>query len=90
VIYNTQVFEFSDVQKAKDAWYSFRDSLEAGGGSDIHLFRNVENPNRILATMWWDSAESCRQWAKQHEDEAMQRLGDVTTSMEPEFLWEEL
>ena len=89
VIYNTQVFEFSDPESAKEAWLSFRESLEAAGGSDIRVFRNIDNPNQALATMWWDSAESCRRWAREHESEAMEKLGGVTKSMEPEFLWEE-
>jgi heme-degrading monooxygenase HmoA len=89
VIYNTEVFEFSDVERAKEEWLSFRESLEAAGGSDIRMFRNVDNPNQVLATMWWESAEACRRWGSEHESEAMQKLGDVTRSMEPEFLWEE-
>jgi heme-degrading monooxygenase HmoA len=89
VIYNTEVFEFSDTERAKRAWLSFQESVEAAGGSDIRLFRNVDNPHQVLATMWWDSAESCRRWARDHEAEAMDKLGEFTTSMEPEFLWEE-
>jgi heme-degrading monooxygenase HmoA len=89
MIYNTEVFEFSDAEKAKEAWMSFRESLEGAGGSDMHVYRNVDNPNQVLATMWWDSAESCRRWAKEHETEAMDKLGSVTRSMEPEFLWQE-
>jgi hypothetical protein len=90
VIYNTQVFEFSDVEKAKENWLSFRESLEAAGGSDIRVFWNVDSPNQVLATMSWESAEACRSWGSAHEAEVMQQLGDVTRSMEPEFLWEEL
>jgi heme-degrading monooxygenase HmoA len=90
VIYNTEVFEFSDVERAKEAWLSFRQSLEAAGGSDIRIFRNVENPNQVLATMWWEKAEDCRQWAVEHSDEVMSAMGDVTKSMEPEYLWEEI
>ena len=46
----------------------------------MHVYRNVENPNQVLATMWWwDSAESCRHWAKDHEAEAMEKLGGVTS-----------
>jgi heme-degrading monooxygenase HmoA len=89
VIYNTEVFEFSDVEQAKEKWLSFRESLEAAGGSDIRMFRNVDNPNQVLATMSWESAEACRGWGSAHEAEVMQQLGDVTRSMEPEFLWEE-
>jgi heme-degrading monooxygenase HmoA len=89
MIYNTQVFEFSNAEQAKEAWLSFRESLEAAGGSEIRVFRNVDNPNQALATMWWDSAESCRRWAQEHESEAMEKLGGATKSMEPEFLWEE-
>ena len=89
MIYNTEVFEFSDPERAKEAWLGFRESLEASGGSDIRLFRNVDKPNQVLATMWWDSAESCRRWGREHEKEAMEALGGVTQAMEPEFLWEE-
>ena len=90
MIYNTQVFEFSDVGRAKEAWLSFRESLEAAGGSDIRVFRNVDNPNQVLATMWWTSAEACRSWGPEHETEVMSKLGDLTRSMEPELLWEEV
>jgi heme-degrading monooxygenase HmoA len=89
LIYNTQVFEFSDAERAKEARLTFRESLEASGGSEIRVFRNVDKPNQVLATMWWDSAEACRRWAEEHESDAMERLGGVTNSMEPEFLWEE-
>jgi heme-degrading monooxygenase HmoA len=89
MIFNTEVFEFSDPEKAKEAWLSFRQSLEAAGGSDIRLFRNVENPNQVMGTMWWDKAESCRRWGQEHEKEVMEALGTVTKSMEPEYLWEE-
>ena len=64
-------------------------SLEAGGGSDMHLFRNVDNPDQVLATMWWDTAEHCRAWAAEHGEEAFKVLGDVTKNAENEFLWEE-
>ena len=89
MIYNTEVFEFSDPEKAKEAWLGFRESLEAAGGSDIRVFRNVENPNQVLATMWWDSPDSCRKWGADHTDEVMEAMGSVTESMEPEYLWEE-
>jgi len=89
VIYNTEVFEFSDPQGAKEAWLSFKDSLEAGGGSDVRLFRNVDNPNQVLATMWWESTEACRSWGPAHEADVMEKLGPFTRSMDPEFLWAE-
>jgi heme-degrading monooxygenase HmoA len=89
MIFNTEVFEFSDPERAKEAWLGFRASLEAAGGSDIRVFRNVDKPNQVLATMWWDSADSCRRWAREHEQEAMEALGGITQSMEPEYLWEE-
>jgi heme-degrading monooxygenase HmoA len=89
VIYNTEVFEFSDPEKAKEVWETFRESMEAAGGSDIHVYRNVDNPNQVLATMWWDTAEHCRAWGAEHTDEVMQAMGDITTSGEPEYLWEE-
>lgn len=89
MIYNTEVFEFTDVDQAKEAWLTFRESLEAAGGSEIRLFRNVDSPNQVLTTMWWESAEACRRWGAEHETEAMEKLGGVTKSMEPEFLWEE-
>jgi heme-degrading monooxygenase HmoA len=90
VIYNTEVFEFTDVARATEAWLAFKESLEAAGGSDIRVFRNVENPNQVLATMWWDSPESCRRWASEHEEEVMKELGGITKAMEPEYLWEEI
>lgn len=90
MIYNTEVFEFSDVERAKEAYASFRESLEAAGGSDIRIFRNIEKPNQVLATMWWESADQCHQWAADHTDEVMKEMGDITKSMEPEYLWEEI
>jgi heme-degrading monooxygenase HmoA len=90
VIYNTEVFEFSDVERAKEAFQTFRESIEGAGGSDIQIFRNIEKPNQVLATMWWESPEQCRQWGAEHTDEVMQAMGDITTNMEPEYLWEEI
>jgi len=89
VIYNTEVFEFTDPEKAKEVWLTFKESLEAAGGSDIRVFRNVDNPNQVFATMWWTSAEACRAWGAEHTDEVMQRMGDITKAAESEQLWEE-
>ena len=90
MIFNTQVFEVKDAQKAKEAWLTFRDSLEAGGGSDIKVFTNVDNPKQVIATMWWESAEACRKWGRDNEEEVMKAVGDVVTGSEPEALWEEV
>jgi heme-degrading monooxygenase HmoA len=90
VIYNTEVFEVSDAAKAKDAWLTFKESLEAAGGSDVRVYRNVDNPSQILATMWWDTAEHCRAWGAEHGEEAFAALGDNIKDAQPEQLWEEV
>jgi hypothetical protein len=88
LIYNTQLFEFTDAQRAKEAWLSFESRLRPVDQTSACSGTSITRTT-ALATMWWDSAEACRRWAQEHESEAMEKLGGVTKSMEPEFLWEE-
>lgn len=90
MIYNTEVFEVSDVQRFKEAMESFRQSWEKAGGSDIRIFRNVDKPNQAFTSMWWETAEACRRWGAEHMEEVMKAAEGIVTSMEPEFLWEEI
>jgi heme-degrading monooxygenase HmoA len=69
---------------------SFRGSWEAAGGSDIRIFRNVDKPNQVFTSMWWGTAEACRRWGTEHYEEVMKAAEGIVTSMEPEFLWEEI
>jgi hypothetical protein len=48
VFFNTEVFEVSDADAFKEAMMGFRESLEASGGSDVRVFRNVEKPNQVF------------------------------------------
>ena len=89
MIFNTQVFEFSDPERAKAVWMTFKDSYEAAGGTDVHMYRDVDNPNRVLATMSWPSAEACRQWGAENEAKFMEQAGEITTNAEREDLWQE-
>jgi hypothetical protein len=89
VIYNTEVFEVTDAGRFKGVLDQLRASVEAVDGSDVRVFRNVDNPNQVFLAMWWPSAETCRTWAAEHTDEFMKAAEGVVTSMEPEFLWEE-
>jgi heme-degrading monooxygenase HmoA len=90
MIYNTETFDVSDADRFKEIVEGFRDSVEASGGSDLRFYRNVDNPNQVLATTWWSTAEACRSWAAQHGEEAFKKLGEVMTSADPEFLWDEI
>jgi heme-degrading monooxygenase HmoA len=90
VIYNTEVFEVSDVLRFKEAMESFRQSWEEAGGSDIRIFRNVDKPNQVFTSMWWETAEACRRWGAEHYEEVMKAAEGIVSSMEPEDLWEEV
>ena len=89
MFFNTEVFEVSDADAFKEAMMGFRESLEASGGSDVRVFRNVEKPNQVFTTMWWPSVEACHQWAAENGEQVMKAAQGIVTSMEPEFLWEE-
>jgi hypothetical protein len=88
MIYNTETFEVSDVARFRDAMDSLRALLIEAGGTDIRLFRNVDEPNRVLASMWWPNAESCRAFARDHEEEFGGTVGPLIASHQPEDLWE--
>jgi heme-degrading monooxygenase HmoA len=90
VYFNTEVFEVSDAERFKEVMMSFRESLEAAGGKDVRVFRNVEKPNQVFSTMWWPSVDACHGWAAAHGEEVMKASRGIVTSMDPEFLWEEL
>jgi heme-degrading monooxygenase HmoA len=90
VFFNTEVFEVSDVDRFKEVMMSFRESLEASGGSEVRVFRNVDKPNQVFSTMWWPSVEACHTWARENGEEVMKAAEGIVTNMEPEFLWEEL
>jgi heme-degrading monooxygenase HmoA len=90
VYYNTEVFEVSDPERFKEVIMSFRESLEADGGSDVRVFRKVDNPSQVFSTMWWPSVEACHGWAAAHGEEVMKAADGVVTKWEPEYLWEEV
>jgi heme-degrading monooxygenase HmoA len=89
VIFNTEVFEVSDPTRFKEIMLTFTESVESGGGSDVRIFRNVDNPNQVFTSMWWETAEQCRNWAANYGEDAFKKLGEATKSADPEFLWEE-
>jgi heme-degrading monooxygenase HmoA len=90
VIYNTEIFEVSDLEGFKKAMESFLPSYKEAGGSDLHIFRNVDNPNQVFTAMWWESAEACRKWGSEHMEEVKKAAQGIVSSMEPEYLWEEI
>ena len=51
VIYDTEVFEVSDAGRFKRSLGRSGNRL-ASGGSDVRLYRNVDNPNQVLVAMW--------------------------------------
>jgi heme-degrading monooxygenase HmoA len=68
---------------------SLRESLEAVGGKEVRVFRNVEKPNQVFSTMWWLTVEACHTWARENGKDVMKASDGIVTSMKPEFLWEE-
>ena len=90
MIYNTEIFEVSDVREFKRALESLRDVLTEAGGSDIRVYRCVDDQNKVLAAMYWPDTESCRAFTRDHETEVDSALRSALTSHEPERLWEEI
>jgi hypothetical protein len=90
MIYNTETFEVSDVARFKEAMDSLRAALTEAGGADVRLFQHVNEPNRVLASMWWPDAESCRAFAHNHEEEFRATVGPLISSHQPEDLWEQI
>jgi heme-degrading monooxygenase HmoA len=90
MIYNTEIFEVSDVSEFKRALESLRGALTEAGGTEIRVYRCVDDPTKVLAAMYWPDAESCRAFARDHEAEVGSALRPSLTSHEPEELWEEI
>jgi heme-degrading monooxygenase HmoA len=90
MIYNTEIFRVSDVGEFKRALEGLRGALTEAGGTEIRLFRCVDDPTKVLAAMCWPDAESCRAFARDHEAEVDAALRASLTSHEPEELWEEI
>jgi hypothetical protein len=90
MIYNTEVFAVLDVGEFKRALESLRGALTEAGGTEIRVYRCVDDPTKVLAAMYWPDAESCRAFARDHEGEVDSALRPLLTSHEPDELWEEI
>jgi hypothetical protein len=90
MIYNTEIFEVSDVSEFKRGVESLRGALTEAGGTGIRVYRCVDDPTKVLAAMYWPDAESCRVFARDHEAEVDSALRHSLMSHEPEELWEEI
>jgi hypothetical protein len=90
VIYNTEIFEVSDLSRFKRGLESLRGALSEAGGTEIRVYRSVDDPTKVLAAMYWPDAESCRAYARDHRAEVDSALRPSLTSHEAEELWEEI
>ena len=90
MIYNTEIFEVADVSEFKRALDSLRSAMTKAGGTDIRLYRCIDDPNKVLAAIYWPDAESCRAFAREHQAEVESALRPSLMSHEPEELWEEI
>lgn len=90
MIYNTEIFEVSDVGEFTRALERLRGPMTEAGGTDLRIYRSVDDPTKVLAAMSWPDAESCRAFAREHEGEVESILRPVLTSHQPEDLWEEI
>jgi hypothetical protein len=88
MIYNTEIFEVSDVDEFTRALESLRSALTEAGGSELRVFRCVDNPNKVLAAMYWPDAESCRAFARDCQADVESTLRPTLMSRQPEDLWE--
>jgi hypothetical protein len=90
MIYNTEIFEVPDVGDFTRALERLRGPLTEAGGTDLRVYRGVDDPTKVLVAMSWPDAESCRSFARDREREVESILGPVLTTHEPEDLWEEI
>jgi len=90
MIYNTEIFEVADVDEFPRAYERLREALTSAGGTDVRLYRSVDDPRKVLAAMHWPDAESCRAFTIDHAAEVDVALRPALTSHRPEDLWEEI
>jgi hypothetical protein len=90
MIYNTEIFEVSDINEFRRAMERLRGALTEAGGTDLRIYRCVDDPTKVLAAMYWPDAESCRAFALDREAEVESILRPALTSHQPEDLWEEI
>jgi hypothetical protein len=90
MIYNTEIFEVSDINAFRRALESLREAMSEAGGTDLRVYRCVDNPNKALAAMYWPDAESCRAFTRDHDAEVRSILRPALMSHQPEDLWEEI
>lgn len=89
MVFNTQIYEVTDLAKAQQFMASVKELLEQEGGSDIRMFRNIDQPEQVIFTMWWTDAEACRSFPKKHEAE-FAPMEAFVRSYESEKLWEDV
>ena len=90
MIYNTEIFEVSDINEFKHALAILREAMSEAGGTDLRIYRCVDDPTKVLAAMYWPDAESCRAFTRDHKIEVDSILRPALTSHQPEGLWEEI
>jgi hypothetical protein len=90
VIYDTEIFEFTDFEKARKVFESYRGALDDLGAKDIQFLRHIDEPGKVLVAMWWPSVEACRAFNDKYGPEIMEKVGSITKSAEPDQLWEEV
>jgi hypothetical protein len=90
MIYNTEIFEVSDFNEFKRALESLRGAMSEAGGTELRIYRCIDDPTKVLSAMYWPDAESCRAFARDYEAEVESTLRAALTSHQPEDLWEEI
>ena len=90
MIYNTEIFEVADVDEIRRAFEGLRGALTEAGGTDLRIYRNVDDPTKVLAAMHWPDAASCRAFTLDHAAEVDAVLRPALTTHQPEDLWEEI
>src|SRR5262249_24125943 len=90
MIYNTEIFEVSDVGEFTRALERLRGPMTEAGGTDLPIYRAVDDPTNVLAAVSRPDAGACPAFAREHEGEVKSILRPVLTSHQPEDLWEEI
>ena len=90
MIYNTEVFEVTDVNDFRRALESLRAAMTSAGATGLRLYRSVDDPTKVLAGMFWPDAETCRAFSVDHAAEIESILRPALISHQPEELWEEI
>ena len=66
MIYDTEIFEITDLAKFKNVLDSYRPAMTDMGATDVRLFANLEDPNQVFLNMLWPSVEVCRAFSDRY------------------------